>query len=190
MENPLIALLRQRHSVPSRQLREPAPDAGQLQQMLQTAVHVPDHGRLAPWRFIELRDEGRRQLGQALADIFRREHPDATEAALEKESTRFSFAPLVVVVVGRITPGHKVPVIEQQLSAGCVCLQLLQAAHALGFAAQWLTGWAAYHPDIHATLGLSADEQVIGFVHIGTPAAEAVVRPRPDVAALLSRWPA
>ena len=189
MENPLIELLLQRHSLPSRQLREPAPDAGQVQQMLHAAVHVPDHGRLAPWRFIELREEGRRQLGQALVDTYRSDHPEATDVALEKERTRFAFAPLVIVVVGCITPGHKVPVIEQQLSAGCVCLQLLQAATAMGFAAQWLTGWAAYHPAIHATLGLGANEQIIGFVHIGTPAAEAVVRPRPEINELLTRWP-
>lgn len=189
MENALIDLLQQRHSVPSRQLAEPAPDAAQLLDLLHTAIHVPDHGRLTPWRFIELREDGRRRFGKLVGDTWQREHPDAPDAAREKEHSRFASAPLVVVVVGRITPGHKVPEIEQQLSAGCVCLQLLQAAHAMGFAAQWLTGWAAYHPDIQSALGLTADEQIIGFVHIGTATAEPVARPRPDVRQLLSTWP-
>lgn len=186
----MLDLLRQRGSVPSRQLGEPAPDDAQLLQMLQTAVHVPDHGRLTPWRFIELRDEGRRRLGQALFETFRRDHPDAGEAQLDKERSRFAFAPLVVVVVGRLTPDHKIPLLEQQLSAGSVCMQLLLAAQAMGFGAQWLTGWAAYHPDIHATLGLGEHEQIIGFVHIGTAAAAPTARPRPDVRELLSSWPA
>jgi nitroreductase len=190
MDDFALDLLRQRASVPSRHLAEPAPDAAQLRAMLEVAVHVPDHGRLAPWRFIELREEGRRRLGQVLQDTFRREHPDAGEAALEKEASRLAHAPLVVVVVARLTPEHKVPVIEQQLSAGCVCLQLLHAAHAMGFAAQWLTGWAAYHPAIHAALGLGGHERITGFVHIGTPTAEPVRRPRPDVGELLQTWPA
>ena len=186
----MLDLLRQRGSVPARQLGEPAPDDAQLLQMLQTAVHVPDHGRLTPWRFIELRDAGRRRLGQALVDTFQREHPDAGEAQLEKERSRFAFAPLVIVVVGRLTPEHKIPLIEQQLSAGSVCLQLLLAAQAMGFGAQWLTGWAAYHPDIHATLGLGEHEQIIGYVHVGTAAAAPAARPRPDAGELLSSWPA
>ncbi len=189
MDISLLDQLRQRHSVSSRSLAEPAPNAAQLRQMLATAVHVPDHGKLAPWRFIELRDEGRRRLGDRLVDIHRHEHPDATQAALDKEGSRFAFAPLVIVVVGRITPEHKVPIIEQQLSAGCVCLQLLLAAQALGFGAQWLTGWAAYHPAVHAELGLSEHEQIIGFIHIGTATADPVIRERPDAGTLLRQWP-
>ncbi len=157
--------------------------------MLATAIHVPDHGRLTPWRFIELREPGRQRLGATLVEIHGREHPDATPAALDKERSRFAFAPLVIVVVGRITPEHKVPVVEQQLSAGCVCLQLLLAAQALGFGAQWLTGWAAYHPAIHDELGLSANEQIIGFIHIGTAGSDPVIRDRPDANTLLSSWP-
>ncbi len=190
MDASLLDQLRQRHSVSSRQLGEPAPDAAQLRQMLATAIHVPDHGRLAPWRFIELREAGRQRLGATLAEIHAREHADASPVALDKERSRFAFAPLVIVVVGRITPGHKVPVVEQQLSAGCVCLQLLLAAQALGFGAQWLTGWAAYHPAIHAELGLDDNEQIIGFVHVGTASGEPASRERPDAGALLSRWPA
>lgn len=186
----MLETLQQRHSIPSRQLGLPAPDDVQLKRMLTAAVHVPDHGRLAPWRFIELRDEGRQRLGTVLTEIHAREHPDAEPAAADKERSRFAYAPLVIVVVGRITPEHKVPMVEQQLSAGCVCLHLLLAAQALGFAGQWLTGWAAYHPVVHDELGLSANEQIIGFVHIGTATAEPIIRPRPDPISLLTRWPA
>lgn len=190
MDAHLLDLLQERGSISSRQLSQPAPDAGQLRQMLQAAVHVPDHGKLTPWRFIELREEGRRHIGQVLVETYQREHPEASEAALDKERSRFAFAPLVLVVVGCITPAHKVPAIEQQLSAGCVCLQLLLAAQALGFGAQWLTGWAAYHADVHQALGLNANEQIIGFVHIGTAQAPAIARSRPDPRDLLSSWPA
>lgn len=190
MDTHLLDLLQERGSISSRQLGQPAPDTDQLLRMLRTAVHVPDHGKLAPWRFIELRDDGRERLGAQLVETFQREHPDASDAAVDKERGRFAFAPLVLVVVGCITPEHKVPVIEQQLSAGCVCLQLLLAAQALGFGAQWLTGWAAYHPDIHAVLGLNANEQIIGFIHVGTAQAAAIARARPDPRDVLSRWPA
>ena len=107
---------------------------------------------------------------------------------MDKDRQRFSHAPLVLVVVGRLTPGHKVPEQEQLLSGGAVCFALLQAAQALGFGAQWLTGWAAYDPVVTARLGLGPGETVLGFIHIGTPSEEAPERQRPDAAALLDDW--
>ena len=94
----------------------------------------------------------------------------------------------MLVVVACPVPGHKVPVQEQLLSGGAVCFALLQAAQALGFGAQWLTGWAAYDPHIQRQLGLAVDEQVLGFIHIGTPAEAAPERQRPDPGALLTEW--
>ncbi len=158
--------------------------------MLRTALRVPDHGRLAPWRFLRIRGNARAELGQALLAIYRNDHPDASDAALEKERNRFAHAPEIIAVVGRITPAHKVPEIEQRLSGGAVCFQLLLTAHAMGFGAQWLTGWAAYHPAILKALGLSENEEILGFVHIGTPAGSLPDHERPDAASLVSDWQA
>ena len=183
----LQALL-QRLSVPSRLLGEPGPDAEQLHTLLTAAVRVPDHGKLTPWRFIRIRGDERSKLGDVLAQRQRERDPDSPPAVIEKDRQRFSHAPLVLAVVAVLQPGHKVPEQEQLLSAGCTCFALLQAAQALGFGAQWLTGWAAYDAAVAARLGLSGSERIVGFVHIGTPKEAVPDRPRPDPMALLSDW--
>ena len=114
--------------------------------------------------------------------------PDASTAVLEKDRARLSHAPLVVTVIARLDARHKVPEQEQLLSAGCVCFALLQSAQALGFGAQWLTGWAAYDAAICGILGLQADEKIVGFIHIGTPREAAPDHARPDPMARLSEW--
>jgi len=181
-----LHLLTQRRSVPSRLLSAPGPTDTQLQRWLEAALRVPDHGKLTPWRFVLIRGEHRLALGSHLQALTRTRQPDASEAVLAKERDRFTNAPLVVAVVSRTTSGHKVPLIEQQLSAGCVCFALLLAAQAEGFGAQWLTGWAAYDRDVAALLGLAANETVLGFIHIGTPRDRTPERERPALATLLS----
>ena len=183
-----LRFLRERRSVPARLLREPGPDEAQLRAMLAEAVRVPDHGKLAPWRFLAISGTARHALGERLAARALEKDPAAPPAAVDKDRQRFSHAPLVLVVVGCPVPGHKVPVQEQLLSGGAVCFALLQAAQALGFGAQWLTGWAAYDAVIQRELGLGEGEQVLGFIHIGTPAEAAPERQRPDAGALLSEW--
>ncbi len=183
-----LDFLHRRRSVPSRLLGEPAPSPAQQQAILDAAVRVPDHGKLVPWRFLRITGDARRVLGERLAARSLEKDPQAPAAAVEKDRRRFSFAPLVITVVGRPVPGHKVPEQEQLLTGGAVCFALLQAAQALGFGAQWLTGWAAYDPVIHRFLGLAPGETVLGFIHIGTPAEEAPERQRPDVAELLADW--
>lgn len=148
--------------------------------MLAAAVRVPDHGRLQPWRFILIRGGNRQRLGEILAHVSSQRNPAAAAAAVEKDRNRFNHAPLVVAVIACVTPGHKVPEREQLLSGGSVCLALLQAADALGFGAQWLTGWAAYDPIVAATLGLGDNESVLGFIHIGTATEPHADRERPD----------
>ncbi len=177
-----------RHSARSRELAEPGPDAEQLSHLLAAAVHVPDHGRMEPWRFIAIRGDARRLLCNALAARALERDPNIAEKSLEKERKRFSYAPLILVVVGKLTPAHKIPEIEQLLSGGCVCFSLLQAAQALGFGAQWLTGWAAYDPHITGLLGLVENECVLGFVHIGSVEQPPEERERPDPSQLLTEW--
>ncbi|QND80107.1 nitroreductase [Pseudoxanthomonas mexicana] len=183
-----LHVLDTRRSVPSKQLGEPGPDHATLLRMLASAVRVPDHGKLVPFRFIRLQGEARHALGDLLAARTLHLQPDAADAVVEKDRARFSQAPVIVTVVARLTPGHKVPEQEQLLTAGSVCFALLQAAQALGFGAQWLTGWMAYDAAVAATLGLSADERIAGFIHIGTPKMEAPERERPDPALLLTDW--
>lgn len=182
----LMTALYHRRSTPSRLLTEPGPDDRQLHQMLSCAVRVPDHGNLAPWRFLAIRGDARRALGEFLAERTRSRHPGAPTAVIEKDRNRFNHAPLVITVVARLSHGHKIPVQEQLLSGGAACLSLLQAADALGFGAQWLTGWAAYDAQVSARLGLAENECVLGFIHVGTASVDATERERPDPETLLS----
>lgn len=183
-----LAHLRARLSVPSRLLGEPGPSPEQVEAMLAQAVRVPDHGKLTPWRFLRIEGPARHALGEFLAARGLERDPCAPASAVQKDRLRFSHAPLVLAVVGRLTAGHKVPEQEQLLSGGAVCFSLLQAAQALGFGAQWLTGWAAYDSAVRARLGLSDGETMLGFIHIGTATGAAPERPRPDPLSLLTDW--
>ncbi len=184
-----LSALDARRSVPARKLAEPGPTASELQRMLASAVRVPDHGRRVPFRFLSIAGDARATLGDAVAARGLELHPDADEAAVDKDRARFSHAPLVVVVVAVLDPDDDaIPEQERLLSAGCACFALLQAAQGLGFGATWLTGWPAYDPAVHALLGLGAHECVAGFIHIGTPTFEPPERARPDPAALLREW--
>lgn len=179
-----------RRSVPNTQLGEPAPDAEGLERILQVASRVPDHGKLVPFRFVELRGDARHALGAAMVARHREVDPDISESALEKDRYRFTHAPLIITVVGRMTKGHKVPEVEQLLSAGSVAFQLLQAAQAEGYRANWLTGWAAYDDEVRRWFGVTDDEVIVGFIHIGTPQIEVPERERPDAAQLLTEFDA
>ena len=184
----LLQSLDTRRSTPSRQLGPPGPDDATLLRMLQTAVRVPDHGKLVPFRFLRLRGDARHALGEALVARALDLDPQASTAALEKDRARFSHAPLVITVIARFDARHKVPEQEQLLSAGCVCFALLQAAQAMGFGAQWLTAWMAYDPEVARILGLADGERIVGFVHVGTPLQAVPERDRPDPRTLLSDW--
>lgn len=183
-----LALLQQRHSAPSRQLGEPAPDAATLRALLEAAIRVPDHGKLAPFRLIELRGAAKLRFGALLAERAIRRDPELPESKREKERLRYTFAPLVMVVVACLHGDSTIPEIEQKLCAGNVAYNILLGAYALGYGAQWLTGWAAYDPEVAALLGLAGNEHVIGFVHIGTPQIEVPDRERPALDDLLSAW--
>ncbi|AAO28673.1 nitroreductase [Xylella fastidiosa subsp. morus] len=177
-----------RRSVPSRQLSEPGPDTATLRRILQSAVRVPDHGKLVPFRFLSITGHAREALGEFLVQRTLQRDPDAPQTILDKERERFCHAPVVITVVARLQPTHQVPKQEQLLTTGCVCFALLQAAQAYGFGAQWLTGWMAYDRTVAEYLHLGPHEHIIGFIHIGTPRLEVPERERPDVDALLHNW--
>lgn len=186
--HPALELLDRRRSVPALQLGEPGPDEATLLRMLASAVRVPDHGRLVPFRFLRIQGPARAALGRFMAERLLQRDPQAPPSQVEKALHRFASAPLVLAVVARLQAGHKVPEQEQLLTAGCVCFALLQAAQACGFGAQWLTGWMAYDREVAHHLGLAGNEQVVGFIHIGTPRQQAPERERPDPRQLLTDW--
>jgi nitroreductase len=179
------SLLSLRRSTPARLLGPPGPDSDQLRQLLAWAVRVPDHGRLAPWRFLCIRGEVRHRLGERLAIRALERDTGASEASVEKDRRRFSHAPLIVAVIAHLQPGHKIPEQEQLLSGGAVCFSLLLGAQELGFGAQWLTGWPAYDPEVARWLDLGEHERILGFIHMGTPTEAVPERERPSPDELL-----
>lgn len=192
MDDQLVGYLSGRRTIPSAQFTEPGPDAKTLETMLAIAARVPDHGKLAPWRFIVYGRENRDAAVEGLKRIAA-SHSDEKERRIRSEKTAgFAQTPVLVGVVSSPVPDHpKIPLWEQQLSAGAVCLNFLHAAWAHGFAAQWLTGWFAYDDEAMRWLGLKDGERVAGFIHIGTPTETGLAFPgrdRPDVKSLTSRW--
>jgi nitroreductase len=184
----LLAYLRTRRSVPAAQLRPPAPDGETLRAMLSIAARVPDHGKLAPWRFVVFEGDARVRAGDAVAAIAAARGEAADADALAKERGRFTRAPLVVAVVSTAGPHPKIPEWEQVLSAGAAALNLIHAAYAHGFAANWLTEWMAYDDEAKRALGIAPEERVAAFVHIGTADARPADRARPDLDALVTRY--
>lgn len=183
-----LACLDARRSVPPKQLGEPGPDEATLLRMLRSAVRVPDHGKRVPFRFVRVQGDARRAFGEKLATRSRERDPDASDAAIDKDRKRFSYAPVIVAVIAELGPDDKIPESERSATASCVCFALLQAAQALGFGAIWLTGWLAYDAEVRSWLGLHEHERVAGYIHIGTPKLDAPERDRPDPRALLSDW--
>lgn len=182
----LKSVLQSRRSVPALQLTEPGPDRAAIEEMLAIASRVPDHGKLAPWRFIVIGRQTAEEAGARFLEIAEQQRGslDETAAAIERE--RLLRAPCVIAVVSRAAAHPKIPVWEQQLSAGAVCYNLLLAAKALGFGANWLTEWIAYDAAAKAVLGVSEDEAIAGFLHIGTPAMVPADRPRPALADIVT----
>lgn len=177
-----------RKSVPIVALKEPGPGDDEIQTMIHAASRVPDHGGLAPWRFILYRGDSRDRIGALLAERLEQKQGSLDSQQREKELSRFSRAPLVIGVVSSPKDHPKIPEWEMFLSAGAAAMNLIHAANALGFGANWITNWYSDDGEARALLGLAPNERAAGFVHIGTPTAEAPERPRPAVDTLLSDY--
>lgn len=180
--------LQQRRSVAPRWLGEPGPTEQEIETVLTVAARVPDHGRLAPWRFIVIQGEARRRLGETLAAAFAADNPDAEPDKIATERDRFAQAPLVVAVVSSVKPSAKIPEWEQVLSAGAVCMNVLHATSALGYGASWLSGWGAFDRRVLDVLGVEPHERIAGYIHIGTVAEVPTERPRPVLADIVTRF--
>lgn len=177
-----------RRSVPAANLKAPAPGPDIIRTILTAATRVPDHGKLAPWRFVFFKDEARKRAGEKLLLLLKARGQTFDAAQEEQELTRLARAPLVIGVVSRAANHPKIPVWEQELSAGAVCMNMLHAVHALGFAGQWLSEWYMFDEEAGRVLGLEEGERFAGFVHIGTPDINPTERPRPDIDALVTEW--
>ena len=183
-----LELLKTRRSVKPIELVGPGPSAEQIDTLVTVASRVPDHGKLVPWRFIVFEGEARLAAGAAIAEAFRSDHPEATAEQIMFERNRLARAPLVVAVVSRAAPHVKIPEWEQQLSAGAAAMNLVTAAHALGYAATWITEWYAYDRRVLDALGLGVQERIAGFVHIGRASRPPEDRPRPPLTEIMTRF--
>jgi nitroreductase len=188
MTNPTLAHLLARRSVSANSLDEPGPSTAEIEQILTAAARVPDHKKLVPWRFLLFQGETRGAFGEALAEICRREEKDPSQFRLETEAKRFMRAPLVIAVISRVVSNPAAPEWEQVLSAGAACQNLLIAATALGYGAQWITEWYGYSRGVRAALKLAENERVAGFVYIGTPKEKPEERERPSLSDIAQAW--
>ena len=182
-----LNLLLSRRSGSAKRLTGPGPNADQLRRIIAAGIRVPDHGKLAPWRFIVFEGEGRARMGNILAECIAGER-DTSPERIEQERNRFMRAPVVIGVVSRVREQIPIPVWEQELSSGAVCMTMLFAAHAMGFVANWITEWCAYHPQVLARVGLKPTEKIAGYIYIGHPAEPLEDRPRPAVDAITTRF--
>jgi nitroreductase len=182
-----LTLLSTRRSGKPRALVAPGPDAAEMRTILSIGMRTPDHGKLAPWRFVIVPEERRDAFAALLADAYARQRPDAGRLEREANAQFAHQAPALVVVLSRPDRSSAVPLREQELSAGAACMNILHAAHALGYAGGWLTGWAAYDDTVRDTFG-GPDERIAGFLFLGTPGAELSERPRPDYDDVVSVW--
>jgi nitroreductase len=185
----LLSYMATRRSCRPRDMVDPGPDADQLRRMLEIAARTPDHGKLAPWRFIHVARDRRAAFAQMLESAYRAGKVEAP-ARLEIEAVHrlANQAPELVVVLSSPVEGTKIPVWEQELSCGAVCMNLLHAASALGFGGGWITGWAAYSAAVLSGLGARPNERVAGFLYLGTPSAPLEERARPALDALVQEW--
>ena len=176
-----------RRSGKPRDMVAPGPDADQLRRILTAAMRVPDHGKLAPWRFVVIDQTDRPSFAALLERAYRAEKPEPGRLELEAVQQFAHQAPTLVAVLSTPNREGRIPVWEQELSAGAACTALLFAAHAEGFVGGWLTGWAAYSRLVAEGLG-HPGARIAGFVFLGTPSRELEERPRPDFEAIVSRW--
>jgi len=182
-----LSLLETRRSGKPRELVGPGPTPAEIERILTIAARIPDHGKLHPWRFVTVGDDQRDAFEAVLRGALGKENPGATEAHFEKEHEFAHYAGQLVVLVSAPTPDHKIPVWEQELSCGAAAMNLLLAAHALGYVAGWVTGWRAYSPDVRAAF-CEPGERIAGFIFIGHPANPLEDRERPSLTEVARQW--
>ncbi|HEY4070842.1 MAG TPA: nitroreductase [Sphingomicrobium sp.] len=183
----ILSLLETRRSGKPRELIGPGPTTAELDRMLTISARSPDHGTLTPWRFVTVGDDQRDAFAALLQQALAKENPQATDAHRQKEEDFAHYAGQLVVLISAPTPDHKIPVLEQELSCGAAGMNLMLAAHALGFVPGWVTGWRAYSDRVRGAF-CATGERIAGFIFIGHPGRELEDRPRPDLADVVKAW--
>jgi len=182
-----VALVKTRRSGRPREMVAPGPTDAQLREILEAAIRVPDHGKLAPWRFVIIGADRRDRLAELLTSAYRAEKPEAARLEIEAMVQFARQAPALVVVLSAPVSPSKIALWEQKLSAGAACMNLLTAVHAHGFTGGWITGWPAYSNAVRDAFG-SPDQRIAGFIFIGTPARPLEERPRPVYEDVVRTW--
>ena len=182
-----LALLHTRRSGKPRDMIAPGPSPAQMRAIMEAAIRVPDHGKLAPWRFVIVEGNKRDRLATLLTDAYRTEKPDAGRLEIESTEQFARQAPALVVALSCPIAGSKIPVWEQELSVGAACMNLLTAVHASGFVGSWLTGWPTYSHAVRDGFG-SEGERIAGFIFIGSSSRDLEERPRPDYDNVVKNW--
>ena len=184
--HPAIAMMLSRAT--NGALRDPAPDGADLEQIVAAGLRAPDHGKLRPWRFLAIRGEARTRFADLCLTALRVREPDATEAEMDRMRGKLTSPPLILVLGLHVTDTPKVPDTEQVQAVAAAAMNMLNAAHALGYAGKWVSGPNAYDPAVAAALGFAAPDRVIGFLYLGTPAEPPFAVRRPAVADYLVEW--
>lgn len=169
-------------------LESPGPTQGELDTMFRSALRAPDHGRLRPWQFVVVTEDKREAFGALLADSMARRMPGVGAEELTRERAKAMRAPVIVVAAAKLMKGHKIPESEQMLSAGAAVENLMLAANAQGYGAMWKTGAPAYDAGVKQALGIAAENEIVGFVYIGTQVGGGHPAPRPEPAGFVSVW--
>jgi nitroreductase len=183
-----LDLLKTRRSLKPIEMTGPGPSPAELETILTIGARVPDHGKIVPWRFIVFEGDARARAGEIFARVFRLKNVTATPDQVEAEKKRFTHAPLVIAVVSKPAAHVKVPAWEQELSAGASAMNIVHAAHALGYVANWLTGWMAFDRDVLDAFGLTPDEKIAGYIHIGKSERATEDRPRPSLSEIVTKF--
>ena len=177
-----------RRSGKARDMVAPGPDAAELRNIVALALRTPDHGKLAPWRIGTVGADQRNALAALLKSAWVQENPGAAGLDLSALDQFAHQAPTLLVLLSTPVAGSKIPVWEQQISAGAVGMNLLHAAHAHGYVGSWLTGWAAYSPPVAAAFGAQDGDTIVGYFFLGSPARELDERPRPEYDDVVRSW--
>lgn len=183
----ILSLLETRRSAKPRELVGPGPTAEQMARILTIAARTPDHGKLFPWRFVTVARDQREELAGLLRAALAGQEPDAPGAKGQKAEEFARYEGELVVLISAPIAGHKIPLWEQELSCGAAAMNLLLAAHALGFAAGWVTGWQAYSETVRAAF-CAPGERIAGFIFIGQPGRPLDERPRAPLATVWRPW--
>lgn len=184
-----LSLLKTRRSAKSKTMIAPGPDAQELEDILSVGLRVPDHGKIAPWRFVIIEGDAQARFSRGLVDLYKAEKPGAPALETQAIAEFPTAAPLLIAVLSRVNAERKIPAWEQELSAGAVCQNMLIAAHAMGYAGQWLTGWPAYAAGAAALLGGEPTDKIAGYLFFGTAGCPLKERPRPQLSEVSWRLP-